>query len=127
MKSDAEIRVELADLYARRHAPGGGWETIGDVAPRELVDIIWADVDAIIEEIIRPLLDECKAQAEAEIERVRRYFDEQAGVSATQFVRAMREKARAKKAEARVVELERELARAKSLFTTFAEPGATDA
>jgi hypothetical protein len=56
--TEGEIRAELADLYARRHAPGGGWETIDDVAPQELVDIIYADADAIIEEVIRPLLVE---------------------------------------------------------------------
>jgi hypothetical protein len=70
MKSEAEIRAELADLYARRHAPGGGWKTIADVAPQELIDIIWADADAIIQEVIRPLLDECKAQVGAETERL---------------------------------------------------------
>lgn len=39
-------------------------------------------------------------ELEQKVERLQRLFDAQMGVSATQFVRAMREKERAKKAEA---------------------------
>lgn len=64
-----DIRRQLADLYARRHAPGGEWQTIDDVAPQELVDIIWDDVDAIMEEIIEPLQSELRRLGD-EISRV---------------------------------------------------------